>query len=177
MQDPETIYVQQVQAGDDDAFNELLRRYQKPVLNFAYRLLGDATEAEDVAQETFVRAYRHIGDYDSRQKFSTWLFAIAHHACLDHLRSRKRRPEISLENAPDPSITSREVERNEMGMLIAAAVAKLPEDQRTALVLAEYHGMSYAEIAAVMRCSEKSVESRLYRAKQTLRGRLRPLLA
>lgn len=153
-------------------FDEVLQRYQRPVLNFAYRLLGDATEAEDVAQDVFVRVHQHWDDYDPRQKFSTWLFAIARHACLDRLRSRRRRPEVPLASAPEPTVSSREVELNETGRLIAAAVAELPEDQRTALVLAEYHGMSYAEIAAVMNCSAKSVESRLYRAKQTLRQRL-----
>jgi RNA polymerase sigma-70 factor (ECF subfamily) len=157
-------------------FDEALQRYQRPVLNFAYRLLGDATEAEDVAQDVFVRVHQHWDDYDPRQKFSTWLFAIARNVCLDRLRSRKRRPEVPLDAVPEPAVSSREVELNETGRLIAAAVAELPEDQRTALVLAEYHGMSYAEIAAIMKCSEKSVESRLYRAKQTLREKLRNLL-
>lgn len=165
-----------MQEPEPTNFDEVLQRYQRPVLNFAYRLLGDATEAEDVAQDVFVRVHQHWDDYDPRQKFSTWLFAIARNACLDRLRSRQRRPEVPLENVPEPVTNSREVELNETGQLIAAAVAELPEEQRTVLVLAEYHGMSYAEIAGIMKCSEKSVESRLYRAKQTLREKLRHLL-
>ncbi len=165
-----------MQEPEPTNFDEALRRYQRPVLNFAYRLLGNATEAEDVAQDVFVRVQQHWDDYNPRQKFSTWLFAITRNACLDRLRARKRHPEVPLETAPEPIVSHREVELNETGQLIAAAVAELPEDQRTALVLAEYHGMSYAEIAGIMKCSEKSVESRLYRAKQTLREKLRYLL-
>jgi RNA polymerase sigma-70 factor (ECF subfamily) len=107
------------------------------------------------------------------------LFALARNAAIDHLRWRKRHPTEPIERVPQlatPSGTAEEVAAREIGKEIAAAVAKLPEDQRNALVLAEYHGMSYAEIAEVMHCSEKSVESRLYRAKQTLRGSLRHLL-
>lgn len=168
--------VERLQRGEDAAFDELLSRYKRPVLNFSYRLLGDASEADDVAQEVFVRVYQRIGDYEPRGKFSTWLFALARNACIDRQRYRKRHPTEPLESAPEPAVVSREVQTREIGAHIAAAVAELPEDQRTAIVLAEYQGMSYAEIAAVMRCSEKSVESRLYRAKQTLRARLRFLL-
>lgn len=153
-------------------FDEVLRRYQRPVLNFAYRLLGDASEAEDVAQDVFVRIHQHWDNYDPRQKFSTWLFAIARNACWDRLRARRRRGEVALEAAPEPATINRAPELNETARLIAAAVAALPVDQRTALVLAEYHDLGYAEIAAIMHCSAKSVESRLYRAKQTLRERL-----
>src|SRR5437870_10853415 len=167
--------VERVQRGEDAAFDELMGRYKRPVLNFAFRMLGEA-EAEDVAQDVFVRVYRRIGDYRLRGKFSTWLFALAHNACIDRLRYRQRHPTEPLDAAPEPATVSRETETREIGDRIAVAVAELPEDQRTAIVLAEYHGMSYAEIAGVMRCSEKSVESRLYRAKQTLRQRLAFLL-
>ena len=90
---------QRLQAGDEAALTEILTRYQKPVLNFVYRLLGNAADAEDVAQETFVRAYQHIRRYTPREKFSTWLFAIARHAALDKLRYRKRHPTESLDSA------------------------------------------------------------------------------
>jgi RNA polymerase sigma-70 factor (ECF subfamily) len=162
--------------GDDDAFDELLQRYRYPILNFIYRLLGDATEAEDVAQDTFVRAYRYLDEFDPHRKFSTWLFALARHAAIDRLRWRARHPTTPLDSAPEPSAVSRDVEAREVERQVAAAIARLPEDQRTAIVLAEYHGQSVAEIAAVMDCSEKSVESRLYRARQTLRANLAHLL-
>ena len=169
----------QASEQNDAAFAELLARYRQPVLNFVHRMLGDATEAEDVAQEVFVRAYRHWGEYDPRRKLSTWLFALARHAAIDRLRYRQRHP---AEPLPDTVAANpvrgpaAEVAAKELGDIIAAAIQSLPEDQRTAVVLAEYHDFSHAEIAGVMRCSEKSVESRLYRARQTLREKLAYLL-
>ena len=168
--------VERLQSGEEATFDELMGRYKRPVVNFCYRLLGNAEDADDVAQEVFLRVYQRIGDFKLHGKFSTWLFALAHNACIDRLRWRKRHPTESLDTAPEPAIDSHETETREIGDQIAAAVAQLPEDQRTAIVLAEYHGLSYAEIAGVMHCSEKSVESRLYRAKQTLRQRLAFLL-
>jgi RNA polymerase sigma-70 factor (ECF subfamily) len=168
--------VERLQRGEDAAFDELLSRYKRAVVNFCYRLLGNADDADDAAQEVFVRVYQRIGDFKPRGKFSTWLFALARNACIDRLRYQKRHPTEPLDTTPEPAMVSHETETREIGDQIAAAVLQLPEDQRTAIVLAEYHGMSYAEIAGVMRCSEKSVESRLYRAKQTLRQRLAFLL-
>ena len=168
--------VERLQRGEEPAFDELMTRYKRPVVNFCYRLLSDAGEADDVAQDVFVRVYQRLGDYRPSGKFTTWLFALAHNACVDRLRYRQRHPTEPLESAPEPATVSRETETREIGDQIAAAVAELPEDQRTVIVLAEYHGMSYAEIAGIMRCSQKSVESRLYRAKQTLRLHLRHLL-
>jgi RNA polymerase sigma-70 factor (ECF subfamily) len=165
--------VAQLQAGEEDAFEKLLARYRRPIINFAYRLLGNAADADDVAQEVFVRFYRNIHTYRPRAKFSTWLFALARNACLDRLRYRQRHPTEPLNSAPEPASYT---QYDDVGEHIAAAIAELPEDQRTAIALAEYHDLSYAEIAAIMRCSEKSVEARLYRAKQTLRQKLKTLL-
>jgi RNA polymerase sigma-70 factor (ECF subfamily) len=176
---PEATLIEQARAGDEAAFEELMRRYKRPVLNFIYRLVNDAGEADDIAQEVFVRVYQNLCDYSPRMRFSTWLFALARNAAIDHLRWRKRHPTVPLDSVPDPTTltdVADEVNAHEIGTQVAAAIGSLPEDQRTALVLAEYHGLSYAEIAEIMRCSEKSVESRLYRAKQTLRGKLRHLL-
>ena len=168
--------VERLQSGEEAAFDELMCRYKRPIVNFCYRLLGNAEDADDVAQEVFVCVYQRIGDFKPHGKFSTWLFALAHNACIDRLRWRKRHPTEPLDTAPEPAMVSNETETREIGDQIAAAVSQLPEDQRTAIILAEYHGMSYAEIADVMHCSGKSVESRLYRAKQTLRQRLAFLL-
>ena len=173
METTDSQLIERLQRGEDDAFDELLSRYKHPLINFCYRLLGDAGDADDVAQEVFVRVYQHIGDYRPRGKLSTWLFAMARNACIDRLRYRKRHPTEPLEGVPEPATTA---QYDDAGEHIAAAIADLPEEQRTAIVLAEYHGLSYAEIAGVMKCSEKSVESRLYRAKQSLRHRLAHLL-
>jgi RNA polymerase sigma-70 factor (ECF subfamily) len=178
-EEPDSILIERLQAGADAAFDELMRRYKRPVVSFVCRMLGDADAADDVAQEVFVRVYRNIGDYRPRTKFSTWLFALARNAAIDHLRWRKRHPTESLDAGvpiPASSTVATEVAAREVGDHIAVAVAKLPEDQKTALILSEYHGMTYGEIAQIMHCSEKSVESRLYRAKQILRERLKFLM-
>lgn len=178
--------VERVQGADDDAFNHLMGRYRHPVLNFIFRMIGDAVEAEDLAQEVFVRAYRHMRKPEFQQTgaFSTWLFQIARHAALDCLRHRKRHPAESIDHLSDKGETipgagataAETVVARELGGQIAAAVAGLPEDQRTAIILAEYEDLSYARIAAIMKCSEKSVEARLYRARRFLRKRLAHLI-
>jgi len=180
--------VERVKAGDDDAYDILMGRYRRPVLNFVFRMIGDAAEAEDLAQDVFVRAYRHMRKpafHQTGAAFSTWLFQVARHAALDCLRHRKRHPSESLErledrgeSTPDAGATaSATVAAREIGEQIAAAVARLPEDQRTAIILSEYEDLSYGQIAAIMKCSEKSVEARLYRARRFLRKQLAPLLA
>ncbi len=179
--------VERVKAGDDEAFTVLMGRYRRPVLNFVFRMIGDAVEAEDLAQDVFVRAYRHMRQpafHQTGAAFSTWLFQVARHAALDCIRHRKRHPSESLErledrgeSTPDAGATAAAtVAAREIGEQIAAAVARLPEDQRTAIVLSEYEDLSYARIAAIMACSEKSVEARLYRARRFLRKRLAPFL-
>lgn len=179
--------VEQVKAGDDAAFGALMERYKSPILNFVFRIIGDAAEVEDVAQDVFVRAYRSMRKPPFRQTtaaFSTWLFQVARNAALDRIRHRKRRRAESLaamEDKGDFAIgagrtAGEELVARETGEEIAAAVALLPEEQRTAIILSEYEGLSYAEIAAVLKSSRKSVEARLYRAKQFLRERLRHLL-
>jgi RNA polymerase sigma-70 factor, ECF subfamily len=174
--DSDNALAARIRDGNDGALTELMDRYKRPILNFVYRLLGNASDADDVAQEAFVRAYQNIRKFSpGRARFSTWLFQIARNAAIDHLRKRSRRHEELLDETT-PAAASREVEANEIGGRIASAVAELAEDQRTAFVLAEYHGKSYAEIAEIMDCSEKSVESRLYRARQSLRKKLEDVL-
>ena len=179
--------VEQVKAGDDRAFDALMARYKRPVMHFVYRMIGDADEAEDLAQDVFVRAYQNIrkpGFHQTTGAFSTWLFQVARNAAIDCLRRRKRRPVESLttleEDGANVAVTERTADREiavkEIGEQIAAAVALLPADQKTAFILLEYQELSYAEIAAIMKCSEKSVELRLYRARRFLRGRLAHLL-
>lgn len=178
--------VGRAQAGDDDAFTELMRHYKGPVLNFVYRLTGDAGGAEDIAQDTFVKVYRNLHQFAFRKsgdRFSTWLFQVARNAAIDAMRRRQRRPTQSLEGMPeaesagDPLDPADQADLKEREALIAAAFAELPEDQRTALVLSVYEDLSYADIAAVMQTTVKSVEARIYRARQVLRVRLEQLLS
>ncbi len=178
--------VERVRAGDDGAFEALMTHYKRPVLNFVFRFIGDTSEAEDVAQEVFVRAYRNMhkpGFRRTTAAFSTWLFQVARNAALDCLRRRKRRPTTALATLEDggeslasgQATAAEDVTARETGASIAAAVAMLPEDQRMAVILSEYERLPDADIAAVMRCSVKSVEARLYRARRFLRERLRHL--
>jgi RNA polymerase sigma-70 factor (ECF subfamily) len=175
----ESDWVARAQLGDEAAFDALLRRFQRPVLHFVYRMLGHAQDAEDVAQETFVRAFFALPRYRPRGgvRFSSWLFQIARHAALDHLRKAGRRVEISEADAAEPVAATPGADQllacRELGDRVAGAVAALPEDQRAAFVLAEYHGLSAAEVADVMRSSVRAAESRIFRARQALRRSLR----
>jgi RNA polymerase sigma-70 factor (ECF subfamily) len=181
-------FIRRLQEGDEVAYGELLERWRRPVLNFVYRLTGDASAADEIAQEVFVRVSRKVGEYRHRgggeTAFSSWLFQIARNAALDARRHRRRHPADSLEEQPaagariadSAPCPARAAELRDTGAEIAAAVLALPEEQRTALVLAEYHDFAVAEIAAVMGTNAKSVEARLYRARQTLRQKLAHLM-
>ncbi len=175
----ETDLMHRLVAGEDAALDELMHRYRRPILNFVYRMLGNSADAEEIAQQVFVKAYRQAANYDPRQKLSTWLFAIARNAAIDHLRWRQRHPTTTLAETAEPVTTTTgatETAQRELGDEIAAAIAALPDDQRGAIVLSEYHGLPVTEIAEITGCSPKAVESRLYRARQLLRARLRHLL-
>lgn len=171
--------------GDHAAYNQLMNYYRGPILNFVYRLVGSQEEAEDIAQQVFVRAYKKLGSFafrTSRDRFSTWLYQLARYAAIDVLRRRQRRPVQSLDEFPLLTPVAegnplQEASNRERERAIATAIAELPEDQRVALVLSVYEGQSYAEIAVVMKSSVKSVESRIYRARQFLRQQLGALLA
>ncbi len=190
MPDPHTTddapEIAAAQAGDESAFTALITRYRQPVLNFVYRLTGEAATAEDLAQEVFVRAWRALPRYRQRPDaaFATWLFQIARHAAIDALRRRKCDPlsqarggEEDLAAQPAAGSVHDDLQRRETASRIAAAIALLPEEQRTAMILSEYEGLPDAAIAAVMSCSPKAVEARLYRARHALRTALADLLA
>jgi RNA polymerase sigma-70 factor (ECF subfamily) len=173
-----------LQAGEDTALNALMDRWQKPLAQFILRFIGNPTEAIDLAQETFVRVYEHRARYRATAPFSSWLFAIAANLCKNHLRWRARHPTVALDaeldqpKAPSPlthaSPTPAEAaERNEQIRRVQHAIQTLPHDLRTALFLFEYQEMSHAEIATVLGCTPKAVETRLYRARQTLRENLK----
>ncbi len=171
--------------GDDLALNELMGRWQQPLVNYLARLCGNDATALDLAQEAFVRVYEARARYDARGKFATWLYTIAGNLARNAHRWQQRHPAVSLETptndnggtlgaslpdaaaAPDAS-----AEKNERASAVCAAIAELPEDQRTIVLLSEYEDRSHAEIAAVLGCTAKAVETRLYRARHTLREKL-----
>jgi RNA polymerase sigma-70 factor, ECF subfamily len=168
-----------IRSGDTDAYETLMNEFQGPVLAFVIRMIGDAHEAEDIAQNVFVRAYGALQAprFELRNAtLSTWLFQIARNAAIDHLRKRNRKPFLSLElfpgmrddmpdnqPRPDDQIATQELQDR-----IRHVLQQLPEDQRTALVLSVYHQQTHEQIAAVLKCSTKSVESRIYRARKKL---------
>lgn len=180
--------VQRVQAGEKHAFDLLVRRYQHKVLGIVGRYLADWSEAQDVAQEVFIRAYRAIGNFRGESSFYTWLYKIATNTAKNHLVSLGRRPpgdDLQLEDAQhldsalklkDSATPERELLRAEIESNVGAAVAELPEELRQAITLREVDGLSYEEIADVMSCPIGTVRSRIFRAREAIERRIRPLI-
>jgi RNA polymerase sigma-70 factor (ECF subfamily) len=171
------VWIRQAVAGDHEAFTRLVEAYQIPVYNLAYRMLGDAREAEDAAQETFLRAYTRLSTYQTDKKFSSWLLAIASHHCIDRLR-RRRFTWLSLDelpfleqaagarNQPEEAAIQRE-ERDEVREMLD----QLPPQYRATVILRYWYELSYREIAEVMGTTESAIKSRLYRAREMLAQR------
>lgn len=178
-----------LQGGEDLALNELMARWERPLTGYLLRQVGNETAALDLAEETFVRVYEHRHCYEGRAKFCTWLFSIATNLSRNHHRWRARHPNVSIEtpltadgNTPLGDVLparcgtpSDLASSHDTTRLVREAIAQLPEEQRTALLLFEYQDLGHAEIAEVLGCSAKAVETRLYRARQTLRERLKAL--
>lgn len=170
----DTALVRRTLAGDQDAFAQLVERYKEPVYHVAYRMLGNAAEAEDVAQETFVRAYTQLGTYKTEHRFSTWLLSIASHLAIDQLR-RRRFLALPLEDVPfldwladsDTSPEQAAIEgeqHDEMQQLIA----KLPAKYRAVVILRYWQDLSYEEIATTLNLTPALVKARLHRARELL---------
>lgn len=158
--------------GDERAFRTLVERHQGVVLDYAWRFLGDAQEARDVAQETLLRVYRGAQAYCPGGTFRAWAMRIARNLCLDHVR--KKRP-VLMERLPEQADTETPLTaalRNEDAEALSAAVRTLPEAQRTALILRHNEGMRYAQIAEAMATTVSAVESLLVRARKGLRDRI-----
>lgn len=170
----ETAWIEAARAGDDRAFGHLVETYQRPVFSLAYRMLGNAGDAEDAAQEAFLKAYRALASYDPARPFSTWILSITAHHCIDRLR-RRRMQEISLDglpawraipaNVPDPQRSAELADRADR---VAHLLASLPDTDRLVIVLRYWHDLGYAEIAEVTDTSISAVKSRLHRARRQL---------
>ena len=174
MSDDEQLWIARARQGDDDAFSQLVEAYQRPVYNVCYRMLGDPTEAEDAAQETFIRAYTRLNSYDPNRKFSSWLLAIASHYCIDRLR-RRRFSMVSWDDLPpwrwlpDSDPQPEEVAlRHEAQHHVQELVDKLPPDYRAAVILRYWHDLSYEEIAEALGSTLPAIKSRLFRARQMM---------
>lgn len=164
-----------LQGGDDLALNRLIDRWQHPLRGFLYRSLRHEQDALDLAQETFVRIYQHRARYRPGAKFSTWMFQIALNLARDQIRRRQRRPTTALDEAPEPVTThtpGSAATDAEAAAAVRSAVAALPFELREAVLLAEFQGLSHAEIGEIVGATPKAVETRLYRAREKLRTSL-----
>ncbi len=181
--------MERLMAGQDTALNDLMERHATPVFHFLCRMVGNEDDANDLAQETFVRVFKSAGSFRLEQKFSTWLFTIAANLARNHFRWRTRHPNVSLDaenpeteqtfggtlpaDGPAPNEAALAAER---AQAVRVAVGKLPEDLREAIVLCGWEDRSTAEAAAILETTPKTVESRLYRARGILRERLKTWL-
>jgi len=191
MSDRETdqALVEQAQRGDKHAFELLVAKYQRKIFRLLSRLIRDAAEIEDVAQEAFIKAYRALPNFRGESAFYTWLYRIAINTAKNYLVAQGRRAPTTTEtdideaenfdegdqlrdvNTPDSMLLSKQV-----GEAVNRAIERLPEDLRTAIVLRELEGLSYEEIAETMNCPIGTVRSRIFRAREAIAEELRPLL-
>jgi RNA polymerase sigma-70 factor (ECF subfamily) len=168
--------------GDVESFNQLISRWERPIYALAYRVIGREEEARDVCQEAFFRAYRALPGFKGQAKFSSWLYRITLNLCRDWIRKQRRQPvsqlpedvdidELAASGGPVESIEDL-VARKELSAVVEAAMSRLPEEQRTAIVLKEYHGMTFQEIADLQGCPLSTVKTRLYQGLAVLRKEL-----
>ena len=181
--------MERLMAGQDTALNDLMERHATPLFHFLCRMVGNEDDANDLAQETFVRVFKSCKSFRTEQKFSTWLFTIAANLARNHFRWRSRHPNLSLDaenpeteqslgstlpaNTPTPKEAAIAGER---AGAVRDAVKNLPEEMREAIVLCEWEERGVAEAATILETTPKAVESRLYRARQILRERLKSWL-
>ncbi len=169
--------------GDLDSFNQLVLRWERPIYALAYRVLGREEDARDVSQETFLRAFRALKGFKGQAKFSSWLYRIALNLCRDWIRRERRAPvsqvpegidiaELAGEAIPAESVEDR-VSRQQIGRVVGRVMSGLPEEQRTAIILKEYHGLTFQEIAELLDCPLSTVKTRLYQGLTVLRRQLR----
>ena len=167
-------------AGDTDSFNQLVVRWERPIFALAYRVLGREEDARDVCQETFLRAFRALKGFKGQAKFSSWLYRIALNLCRDWIRRERRTPMVTPLDADTeparlngPAETAEElVVRRDLGRVITRAMTVLSEEQRSAIVLKEYHGLTFREIADLQGCPLSTVKTRLYQGLSVLRRQL-----
>ncbi|HVU26738.1 MAG TPA: sigma-70 family RNA polymerase sigma factor [Verrucomicrobiae bacterium] len=188
--DPDAALMLRVKRGDRAAFAELVDKYKQPLLNFIFRSLRDEAEAEDLAQNVFLQVYKSRSRYKQTAKFSTWLFTIARNLCLNEIRRRARHPAESLEEThaeheeqprqqfEDKSqiAAPEKLLHGELAQKIEEALAELPENQRSAILLCRQDELSYEEIAEILDCSLSATKSLIHRGRETLKEKLKPYL-
>jgi RNA polymerase sigma-70 factor (ECF subfamily) len=188
--DPDAALMLRVKRGDMEAFEGLVEKYKQPIVNLMYRMLRDLDEAEDLAQNVFIRVHQSAGRYEVSAKFSTWIFTIARRLCLNEIRRRGRHPAESLDSSQSQNEEQapRQFEdtkvfsppetylHGELAQKIEEALAQLPEKQRLAIVLCRQDELSYEQIAKVLACSVPAIKSLIHRGRETLKEKLKPYL-
>lgn len=188
--DPDAKLMLEFARGNTSAFEQILKKYKRLVINIAYRFIQNRAEAEDIAQEVFLRVYDSAKKYKPKAKFSTWIYKITANICLNKFRSKKYIQTLSLDkpisaagNEVIIQITdttyvhpSVDTEKKELNQLVKEAISSLPINQRMVVILQKYEGLSYREISEVMGCSTSAVDSLLQRAKKNLKRKLAPHL-
>ena len=176
MLNEEQVWLEQARRGDQTAFGKLIEAYQRPVYNLAYRMLNNSGEAEEAAQEAFIRAYTRLHTYNPDHKFSTWMLSITSNYCIDLIRKR-RALLLSIDEPlpPHPALMSdgqkgpeAQMEKSEQQDMVQSLLQELPEDYRQTVVLRYWHEMSYEEIAEMMDTTVSAIKSRLFRARRLL---------
>jgi RNA polymerase sigma-70 factor (ECF subfamily) len=169
-------------AGDAASFNQLVVRWERPIYALAYRVIGREEDARDVCQETFLRAFRALGGFKGQAKFSSWLYRIALNLCRDWIRRERRAPtvqapegtdliELAAERTPSEAVEDL-IARHDLGRAVSRAMGALSDEQRTAIILKEYHGLTFQEIADLLNCPLSTVKTRLYQGLSVLRREL-----
>jgi len=169
MADADAELVAESQRGDPAAFEELVRRHQRMIHSLTFRMSGSLADAEDLAQETFLRAWDQIGSFHGGAKFSTWLYRVAVNACLNWRAGESRRFHLHARAAEELTPQTHETSSAEKQHEVQTALLKLPAKQRAAIVLTIYDGMNHAEAAHVLGCSETTVSWRVFAAKRKLK--------
>ncbi len=168
--------IDRVNGGDTEAFAELVRRYEKTVFNIALRMVGDRDDAADMTQEAFIKAYGSLGSFRGDSRFSAWLYRITTNVCLDHLRARARKKQVSLDDddgqefeLPDMRAMPEEQLMRKLSMqAVRRGLERLAPEHRQILIMRELGGMSYAEISSTLSLEEGTVKSRIFRARKNL---------
>lgn len=182
MSDNEKALVERAKSGDIEAFEKLIEGCQKKVFNIAFRMIGNYDDANELAQEVFLKAFRSIKKFKGDSLFSTWIYKVTANVCLDEIRRRKNKFIYSLDeeveygdgelkrqipdNAPTPDV---EVEINEIKNVVNKSIQELPKDYKSIIILRDIQGLSYDEISKIFDCPEGTVKSRINRARQALK--------
>jgi RNA polymerase sigma-70 factor (ECF subfamily) len=175
-QDQDAELAEKARAGDKAAFEALVRKYQGPIFSFAFHFFRSPDVAEDIAQETFLRAYRFLHTYDSSRKFVTWLYSVARNLCIDKHRERARKEHVAIDDVPAHYLCSDRLDCDPLGMLetkenrraLVDAIESLPEKYKTPIILCYLHGLPYQEISDILGISLNNTKIRIFRAKKLL---------